>query len=189
MILDKENLAYVIGVAIGDGNLSNPNGRATRLRVTCDKQYQKIIERICTSLNKLLPTNKVSIINRAEHYCDISCYSNKWESWLGWKAGGGPKYSQNVSVPEWIIADSKYCVACLRGLLETDGSIYFDRGYKMINFVTVIPTLAQNVTKMITKLGYSSNVYRITTTPRPRFTIRIAKDVDSFIEKIQLSKD
>lgn len=189
MTLDKANLAYVVGVAIGDGNLSNPNGRATRLRVTCDKQYQKIIERICEAIQRLLPNNKVSIINRAEHYCDISCYSNKWEDWLGWKASGGPKYSQNVSVPKWITSDSKYCVACLRGLLETDGSIYFDRGYKMINFVTVIPTLAQNVSQMIKKIGYSSRTYRIITTPRPRFTIRVTKDIESFIDKIQFSKD
>lgn len=189
MILDKENLAYVIGVAIGDGNLSNPNGRATRLRITCDKQYTNIIDRISRAIKQLLPNNKVSIINRAEHYCDISCYSNKWEKWLGWTAKGGPKYAQNVSVPEWIITKTKYCAFCLRGLLETDGSIYFDRGYKMINFVTVIPALAQNVSKMIKKLGYCSKTYRITTTPRPRFTIRITKDIDSFIDKIQFYKD
>lgn len=35
---DKRNLAYVIGIAFGDGNLSNPNGRAVRLRVSCDKK-------------------------------------------------------------------------------------------------------------------------------------------------------
>ena len=36
---DKGLQAYVIGLALGDGNLSNPNGKATRLRITCDKKY------------------------------------------------------------------------------------------------------------------------------------------------------
>ena len=29
---DRDLQAYVIGLAVGDGNLSNPNGRAVRLR-------------------------------------------------------------------------------------------------------------------------------------------------------------
>ena len=37
--------AYVIGLAIGDGGLSNPNGRAVRLRITCDIKYPLLIEK------------------------------------------------------------------------------------------------------------------------------------------------
>ncbi len=47
---------------MGDGNLSNPNGRAVRLRVTCDLKYPGILERIQLAIKKLLPKNKVSII-------------------------------------------------------------------------------------------------------------------------------
>jgi len=36
---DKKLHAYIVGLALGDGNLSNPNGRAVRLRITCDKKY------------------------------------------------------------------------------------------------------------------------------------------------------
>ena len=79
---NNNNLAYIIGVALGDGNLSNPNGRAIRLRVTCDLKYPKIIERICLTIQKLFPKNKVSIVKRIDSCCDISCYSNKWENLL-----------------------------------------------------------------------------------------------------------
>ena len=48
---DKNSLAYIIGVALGDGNLSNPNGRAVRLRITCDIKYPKIISEIQKKLN------------------------------------------------------------------------------------------------------------------------------------------
>ena len=38
--------AYVIGLAIGDGDLSNPNGRAVRLRITCGSQYPALIAKV-----------------------------------------------------------------------------------------------------------------------------------------------
>jgi len=43
---DPRLRAYLIGVALGDGNLSNPNGRAVRLRITCDTKYPALIAKI-----------------------------------------------------------------------------------------------------------------------------------------------
>jgi hypothetical protein len=45
---DPELQAYVIGLAIGDGNLSNPNGRAIRLRISCDTNYPHLLEKNIT---------------------------------------------------------------------------------------------------------------------------------------------
>ncbi len=73
-----ETLAFVVGVALGDGNLSNPNGRAVRLRVTCDVKYKRVIEDIQSAIAVLMPHNKVSIIKRTENCVDVSCYSNHW---------------------------------------------------------------------------------------------------------------
>ena len=88
-LTDKNNLAYIIGVALGDGNLSNSNGRATRLRVSCDTKYPAIISSIVSALKKLLPENKVSIVEIQKSHIDVSCYSNKLEGFLGWKAKAG----------------------------------------------------------------------------------------------------
>ena len=186
---DINNLAYIIGVAIGDGNLSNPNGRAVRLRVTCDLKYPKIIERICNAIQKLLPKNKVTIVKRPDSCCDISCYSNKWEGYLGWKAKNGPKYKQNIFIPEWVKNNRKYSITCLRGLIETDGSIYKDRGYKMVNFVTIIPKLAKDVSEMVKKLGFTARVYKIKTLPTTRYNLRVSKNVGEFIKLIKLKKN
>ena len=83
---DKKLHAYIIGIALGDGNLSNPNSRAVRLRVTCDKKYPKLYNFVKFSIKKLLPDNKVSIVNKKRNCLDISCYSNKWEKILGWNS-------------------------------------------------------------------------------------------------------
>jgi DNA-binding transcriptional regulator WhiA len=72
--------AYIVGVALGDGNLSNPNGRTPRLRITCDAKYPNIADEIIGSLKELFPKNKVSIINHKEAtYFNISIYSKKLE--------------------------------------------------------------------------------------------------------------
>jgi intein/homing endonuclease len=185
----KDNLAYVIGVAIGDGNLSNPNGRAVRLRVSCDLKYKNIIISISRAIQKLLPNNKVSLVNHGKNCIDISCYSNKWEDLLGWKAKSGSKYKQKVSVPGWIKANKEYTNHCLRGLFETDGCVYKDRGYIMANFVTIIPNLANDVIEMIKNLGFAPRIYKITTKPIDRYTIRISKNAELFIKTIELIKN
>ncbi len=157
---DAHLQAYVTGLALGDGNLSNPNG-SIRLRISCDTKYPQLITKIRRSIQALLPNNTVSIVRRGGNCLDISCYSNHWERILGWRADRGSKVAQNVSVPAWIKGNNQYKVQCLRGLLETDGSIYVDRGYPMVMFVSVILTLARDVHEMIRSLDFASRLYEI----------------------------
>jgi len=182
-------LAYLIGVAIGDGNLSNPNGRAVRLRITCDKKYGTIVKNIMSAVQTILPQNKVSIVNRKDNCVDISCYSNKLEELLGWKVGEGSKYEQKVTIPQWIKDDKKLTTLCLKGLIETDGSIYIDRVYKMVNFVTIIPELATDVMEMIENIGFKANIQIYNSQNyRRKYTIRISKNSEEFIEVVKPDK-
>jgi len=186
----KSKLAYIIGVAIGDGNLSNPNGRATRLRITCDLKYKKLIKNISSSLQKVFPYNKVSVTRRKDNCVDISCYSNKLENLLGWKAKGGPKIKQNISIPKWIKNDEKLTLKCLKGLFETDGSIYFDRKYKMANFTTAIQLLSQDVMEMVTKIGFKPN-FQIHKAKdgRIKYDVRLSKNAEDFIKLVGIEKN
>ncbi len=79
---DPTVLAHIIGIAIGDGNLSNPNSRAVRLRVSCDTKYPRLIQEICEAIQKLLPDYKVSIVTRTPRWVDISGFSNSLENLL-----------------------------------------------------------------------------------------------------------
>jgi phosphotransferase system IIB component len=187
---DKVNLAYVIGVAIGDGNLSNPNGRATRLRVTCDIKYPNLIKNIVESIKIVFPSNKVSVGKTSGNYVNVSCYSNRLEGLLGWKVGLGPKHKQKVSIPKWIKSNRKFTIACLKGLFETDGSIYMDRKYLMTNFVTIIPELAKDVIEMIEMLGFKPNIQRLEERKDiTKHTIRISKNTNKFINLVNIKKE
>ena len=184
-----DNTAYVTGLAIGDGNLSNPNGRAVRLRISCDDKYPILKERVRESLKILLPKNKVSEYKRKAKCTDVYCYSNSLESILGWKAKGGSKYIQNVTVPLWIFSKKNYIRKCLKGLFETDGSIYKDRKYTYVNFTTIIKDLMNDVNLMIEMLGYKCNISKVMQkSGKYKYVIRVCKRSEEFINEIDLKK-
>ena len=188
-ILYTPLLAYVVGLALGDGNLSNPNGRATRLRITCDLKYPKLIQKIQNALAILMPKNKVSIVKRSQNYLDISCYSNKWESLLGWYANKGSKLIQNVSIPNWVKTNREYKINCLKGLMETDGSIYLDRIYRTVMFTNASCNLARDVLEIIISLGFKPRFYTASNGNNSIYRIRIAKNVAEFLDLVRPEKE
>lgn len=186
---DRNTLAYIIGVALGDGNLSNPNGRAVRLRITCDLKYPNLIETIKDKIGIIAPKNKIGTVKKkGSNSLDIYCYSNDWPKVLEWKVGA--KHSQDVRVPLWVKSNRDYKKACLRGLFQTDGSIYLDRKYKMVNYVSCIDSLAKDTLNMLKSLGYKPTVGIVETTRyKTKYTIRISKNVDQFLKDIDLVKN
>lgn len=187
---DKNLQAYIVGLAIGDGNLSNPNNRATRLRITCDTKYPLLIKTIVRALSLLFPENKVSIQKSKGNYINVSVYSNHLESMLGWKVGHGSKSVQQVSTPKWIKEKDEYKIKYLKGLIETDGSIYMDRGYQMVIFSTIIPQLADDVHDIIISFGFNPHTYRVPQkqgTPF-KYQVRLSKDVQKFLDLVKQNK-
>lgn len=177
-----------MGLALGDGNLSNPNGRAVRLRITCDQRYPKLLRHIVKSLQLLFPDNAVNIVNRRS-CADVSVYSNALPDLLEWRWDGGPKDKQNVAVPLWIKRNAIYTKECLRGLLQTDGSLYDDRGYPMINFVNTCKNLAHDALFMMQCLGYALNMQKLKQSNKKiKHTIRLSKNVRRFVNEIKYWK-
>lgn len=82
-----------------------------------------------------------------------------------------------------------FSASCLRGLIETDGSVYRDRGYLTVNFVTIIPKLADDVMEMIIMLGFEPNLQ----TYKPKIgmtkhTIRVSKKTKELLEILGVDK-
>jgi DNA-binding transcriptional regulator WhiA len=186
-INNKKSIAYITGVALGDGNLSNPNGRATRLRITCDKKYPLIIENIVKNLKIIFPLNKVSKINKG-NALDVSVYSNDLEKILYWRPKDGSKIKQKVGVPVWIKQNNIYIKECLRGLFQTDGSLYSDRGYQMVNFTSAGYTLVEDVGNMMKEIGFGTQIRKVIDKGKTKYVIRISKNVNKFIKIINFWK-
>jgi hypothetical protein len=192
---DNSLRAYVLGLAIGDGNLSYVN-KTTRLRISCDNKYPLLKKRIVASLQKLFPKNKVGTVVRGDNCTDIYLYSNQLEKLLGWKANHGSKFLQNVTTPLWVKQKDDYKIPYLRGLVETDGSIYKDRGYLMMMFTTIIKDLGSEVCELINSLGFKARFYSVNQKSnkygyhrQSLYHVRLSKDVQRFLDMIQPRKN
>lgn len=144
--------------------------------------------KIRVALEQLLPQNRVSVVASRGNYVNLSVYSNHLESLLGCKAAGGSKQHQAVGVPAWIRDDRSLTVPCLQGPMETDGSVYTDRGYQMVGFSTVIPHLGQQVDLMIRNLGFRPHVYRVRQAIGKttfKYHVRLSRDVSAFLRLVQ----
>jgi hypothetical protein len=187
---DNNLKAYITGLSIGDGNLSVVR-KTVRLRISCDNKYPNLIQNIVTSLQTLLPDNKVSKTKRKANCTDVCIYSNHFEKLLGWEAKGGSKDLQKVSIPNWINTKPEYRINCLRGLIETDGAIYLDRGYRMVIFSTIIPSLATDVREAIVSLGFKPHLYKIPekkSTHGYKYQVRLSKNVQEFLDLVKPNK-
>lgn len=77
---------------------------------------------------------------------------------LGLKTGN--KKLNQVSVPAWIKKNKKYVIACLRGLFDTDGSIFLIGDAIKINFVNSSYHLVSDFLEMCQKIEVkTSNIH------------------------------
>jgi hypothetical protein len=87
------------------------------------------------------------------------------------------------------LEDSSFSVHCLQGLIETDGSVYTDRGYQMVGFSTVISDLAQQVDFLFRKLGFRPHLYKIPQAAAKtslKYHVRfLSRDVPAFLQLVQ----
>jgi hypothetical protein len=159
------------------------------LRITCDAKYPKIAKEIQDSLRVIFPKNKVSVVPRTVTYFDISVYSNQLNTFMPWTVGAGSKAKQNARVPQWIREDVLFVKQCLKGLIQTDGCIYEDRGYKMVNFTNNNEALAEDAHNMLLQIGFRPSFMKVSIGQgRYKYTTRIARDTEKLIKELALYK-
>ena len=108
---------------------------------------------------------------------------------MPWETNEGSKIAQNAHVPDWILANLKFSKACLRGLIQTDGCVYTDRGYPMVNFTNNIEQLALDVRKIMEDLGFRPNYSRILNDNKNfKYTVRISRNAKKFTRILGLYK-
>ncbi len=120
-----EELAELIGIILGDGNLYwNETKGVYALKIAGDlkteKQYIDFIKQL---VDKIFGLNSKIEIKSSELF--VSVYSReiikRFEE-LG--LVNGNKKTNNVGIPLWIKSDVHFLKACVRGLIDTDGSIF-----------------------------------------------------------------
>ena len=114
-------LAEFIGILLGDGSINEHQVRIYNNNKT-DRNYAYFIKKIITNLFKINSTITV----RDKNTIIVTASSKNLVLFLidcGMRKGD--KMLNGTDVPEWILKDKEFSKSCLRGLMDTDGGIYF----------------------------------------------------------------
>ena len=130
-LLKDENLAELIGIILGDGNL-NKHPRTENLRITCNSNDTGYIKHICNLITKVFCKVPSVRKRKNENAVSVDLYQRTISKRLNIPCGN--KIRNNVGMPSWIFLNKGYMLKSLKGLFETDGCFHVDKD----NYTTCI---------------------------------------------------
>lgn len=118
-------LAEFFGLMIGDGGINNPWQANITLNAIKDKEYGAYISKLCKVLFGIVP----AIRKRKERQAlVISLASTTIVDFLVMNGlPRGNKLKNGLRIPAWILAKKRYRIACVRGLMDTDGCLFIHK--------------------------------------------------------------
>ncbi len=152
-------LAEFVGIVMGDGGINDYMVTIT-LDAKVDSEYVPYVVLLIEKLFNIKPKLYYRKNNRA---VDIVVASkNLVEFCINIGLKKGDKIRQNLDMPDWVKKDLDFSLACIRGLIDTDGC-FFNHNYKVngkeytypkIAFTSKSPSLLSSVSEILIKLGF-----------------------------------
>lgn len=161
--LKSVDLAEFVGIMLGDGNIGKLQISVT-LNSIADADYSNFVSNLCNKLFGCYPKiTKRKDCNALDiHYNGINLVKLLTE--IGMKVGN--KVKQQVKVPDWVTKRAEYKVACLRGLMDTDGGVFIHKymingkkySYRKICFSNQSVPLLRFVYDSLNELGFTAKM-------------------------------
>ncbi len=158
--LDK-NLAEIVGIVLGDGSIyANQTKGVYQVRVTGNiNNEQKYISEYVKPLFESLFGVFGKIILKPEYGAVYLTFSSKELVLFFDRIGVYTSIKKKASgIPSWIKKEEEFSVACIRGLVDTDGSVYRlskkDPHLKRISFKNTNKTLLEDFRMCLIKLDF-----------------------------------
>lgn len=160
----SEKLAEFLGIMLGDGNVFK-KGNSYIVRIAGHKRDDKdyLIKYVKPLINKLFKINVGVYYFKDTNSMHLVINNKNFVKTLEyWGIFPGNKLKNNISIPDWIFGSDRYLEACIRGLIDTDGSVVpiTGRNYSYIWFTCNIPNLRKSFEKSMKKLGYKISKWR-----------------------------
>lgn len=147
-----QDLSEFIGIMLGDGNIWK-----NRVRIAFDKRNVFYVKYVFNLFKKVFNLELKKEINEKTNQLYLYC-NNLFvvEALLDFGLKRGDKIKNNVGIPEWIKNNKIYSKLCIRGLIDTDGCIYYSKRDKQtyVKFTNFNPQLFQDFKEVTLKLGY-----------------------------------
>lgn len=164
---ESEKLAELFGIILGDGNIDTySKGKKVRCYIVKiagnlreDYEYHSsYVFKLIKELFKEKP--KIREIPKHNELFSV-VYGKKIIDFLKSKGlNSGNKKENNQTIPKWICSNKKYLSACLRGLIDTDGSVHHiskENKNARISFTSYIPALINDVYVSFNRLGIKTS--------------------------------
>jgi hypothetical protein len=114
--------AELIGIILGDGTISNYQVRVTLDRHR-DKEYADFVKNLMVSILGEAPAFAIREYDNTISLTLSGVGLVEMLEEVGMERGD--KIAHQISFPLWIRNNSAYSIACVRGLFDTDGGLYF----------------------------------------------------------------
>lgn len=182
-ITESAKLAEFLGIMLGDGGTTKTQIRIS-LNSRDDRPYSQHVRQLMHELFSEFP----SILNRRRNTLEIVLSGKELVEKLNKKGLViGNKIEQGASVPNWVFKKRSWILGVLRGLFDTDGSIYLDKhtikGQAYSSVCVALTSYSRNLLDDICKslflLGFSP-----TTSTKNSVLVRKQNEVVKFFRKI-----
>jgi hypothetical protein len=154
-----KRLAEFVGIMIGDGNVGEYAIRVT-LDALSDKNYITYVKNMVSEIFGI----KVKLYKHKKFRAiDVVVQSrNVVEFCIGIGLKQGNKIKNNIDIPDWIKASEALSIACVRGLVDTDGCVFKHTytvnkkkySYNKIAFTNKNKLVLLSVYNILIKLGF-----------------------------------
>ena len=144
----SEQLAEMVGILLGDGHLS-----PTQVTVTLGKK-DEYVDYVCGLMGKLFNVKPKVITTKDGHYV-IYLGSARLVRWFLNMGLAFNKVDSQVDIPSWCVKKRNFLVNTVRGLIDTDGSVYKLRsGNVQISFCNRSIPLLKSTRLALVSLGF-----------------------------------
>lgn len=161
---DCDDFAEFIGIMIGDGSIGQYQISVT-LDSRTDVEYAEYVMQLIERLFGIMPHRRV----RDDRHCIVIEVSsvNLVEYLVSRGLPQGNKIRHGLSIPEWIKQNPSYSISCIRGIFDTDGSVFRERhhikektySYCRMSFVGASPSLLHDVCTILLGLQLTAKIH------------------------------
>lgn len=160
----SRDLAELAGIILGDGGLSQYQLTVT-LHFKDDANYcqyvTKLIERLFNTrpsiyLDRSDSVNRITVSRKGI----VDFFLNNLDLKIG------SKIRQQISIPTWVYRKKSWEIACIRGLIDTDGCVVIHRyrsknkiyTYRKLCFTSLSKPMISDVYRILNNLGFRPRI-------------------------------
>lgn len=182
---ESEHLAELMGIIYGDGAIGNPWQIVVSLNSITDAEYAKYVSSLMVQLFGLEPRirkrpNQNTLVVVLTSITAVDFLVEKG-------AVRGNKLINTEGVPSWILTNQDYERLFVRGIVDTDGCIYFHthfvKGKKYVNiglcFTNYLPKLILEISSILERFQIRTHI----SDKGRRIYLYRKKDVEKYLEE------